>query len=590
VEVLKPLTSTGDTAMVDRFGWPVDDLLVAPVFDFADGDPVAGGVLTPFVGPALTETGAPVAGLPTPWTMYNGTAPTATSFAANENYRTAVALDPGATDDIVILVLCRQSQLAGFCGILGTRTANVGWSVYTSLGTTFFRSDDGPTNIASSYASQPRCWELIGVTYEDGANQRIWASGTLMDTDNVAAQGSLASGLGFGINCQPNGAADLPSDIARGLVFYGSGLAGIAGDAWHQNAAEVILGSLATQGANGAFARTTSASWQSSGGFWHLADRNMERSGDSGGLRLAPQRVNQALRNFDPQAGDAAAILTITGGAVSEQNDAAALLAAGAREWGPSVYEWTNATGVNQYCRMSVQTGDVNARSLQCLIRRTAGAGAVNLGLYNEVGGAFVAGAAINDGYGTRTLVHGQVPAAATCTLCLEMATGTTVRFVAMGIETGPRATTPIPNESNAVAQTRNADVLTTSDTPGDVEGGFGFDAEPLGWSAAETGGASVLGRAGGGNAMLYVTAAGVWELDLDGTTLVTSTVGPTDGASQRLEVRWSTGGVMTLTIDGVQWSAAYDGSVQNAGAWEFELDGGEMAIWDFVTYRNGSG
>ena len=88
---------------------------------------------------------------------------------------------------------------------------------------------------------------------------------------------------------------------------------------------------------------------------------------------------------------------------------------------------------------------------------------------------------------------------------------------------------------------------------------------------------------------MLRVTAAGVWELDLDGVTLVTSTVGPVDGTWQQIDVRWSTDGFIVLRIDGEDFVAVYAGTIQNAGTWQLELDGAEMAIRDFMTVRNGS-
>jgi hypothetical protein len=558
-----------------------------PVLDWADGDGV-----NPFQGPLLVAGGAPTPAQATAWTQEEGTDVTTTDFTTAQSYSSAVNIDPGVNDDYVIAVLTRIKRMDGNYCIFGTRVgATAGILLYTDAvpRLRFANLDTLAAGVTSTGIIEPGN-ALISCTFDDNGLQSLYFNGDLLDADNVAALGTIGVGSGLGLAARSDGTWSMPGSHSRVLFWTGANIADLAPAAWHEALADYVLGTSAAQGAAGDFARNTSASWQNRNGVWAIASSRLPRAGDADGLRLAPARTNQAFANCDPQAGDAAAALTITGGAVAEVDDAAALLAAGAREWGPNVMEWTNATGVDQYCRMSQQTGDVNARSLQCLARRSAGAGAIDLGLYDESAGTFVAGAAIVDAYAARTLVHGQVPVDVDATLCLRMATATTVRFAAHDMSTGPRCTTPIPNDATGAAHTRASDVFTTTDTPADETGGFGLDVTPMGWSAAETGGASLLGRAGGGNAMLYTTAAGVWELDLDGTTLITSTVGPADGVSQRIDVRWASGGLMTLTIDGVVWSAAYDGTIQNAGAWEFEVDGGEMAIRNFYTVRQGSG
>jgi hypothetical protein len=588
VELLDQFTGVGNPRDLADPSTEVGSLFGTPDFLW-----VAGDGNNPTIGPAMVATGAPTAAT-APYRV-DGQDMASEVYTVAQNRAIAAAYDPAITNDVVVHVLMRVSCELANSRLFGTRGAGAGFEFYTTVfaGTTFLVwlvSDGGATQNGTVLSL---CSWVHGVFIIDRTNNLLQtvANGTLGDSDAIVGLGDIASGAGFQIGARPLVTGQ--GEIAFLAMEYGDGAAArwvAGGHALAQTAYQVFTGIAPAQGAEGVFARANPASWQDRNGIWRIAPLRLPRAGDDDGLRLAPTRVNQGYLNINPQAGDAAANLTITGGVATEQNDAAALAAADASSWGPNVYQFANATGVTQYVRMSQQTGDVNPRSLQCLVRRTAGAGAVNLGLYNEVGGAFVAGSAINDGYGTRTLVHGQVPAAATCTLCLEVADATTVRFVAHDMSTGPRCTTPVPNWGAAAPVTRNADVFTTSDTPDDLTGGFGLDVTPLGWSAAETGGASLLGRAGGGNAMLYTTAAGVWELDLDGTTLITSTVGPADGVSQRIDVRWASGGLMTLTIDGAVWSAAYDGTVQNAGAWEFEVDGGEMAVRNFYTVRNGSG
>ncbi len=591
IELLNPLISVGDQNSEDRWGWPVDDLAAHIAFDYADGDGLA-----PFVGPALTAAGTVNQGVATPWVLPDGTPVTCTEFD-NGGLFSATAVDPAlATDDWVVIHLSRHTGQGGTEFVAATRAGagSLGlWQYYTTAGGNRNRVtiDGDLADVFPLVNDVLGGWHLVVSRGDKSANHYLYVnSGVPGDTDNIVGVGDIRGANGIGIGCLPTGGATSEVCVARVLFYYGAGIADIATNAWVDNLMRSVLGSAASQGTDGDPVRVTAGSWQSTGGIWHIAGMSMERAGDADGYRFSPARTNQAFKNRNVVAGDAAAALTATAGVTSEVDDSVALAAAGAHEWGPNVYQFANATGAPQYVRMSQQTGDVNARSLQCLIRRSAGAGAVNLGLYDESAGTFVTGAAINDGYGTRTLVHGQVPADVDCTLCLEVADNTTVRFVAQDMSTGPRCCRPLPNDALAAAAAGNADVFTTSDTPDDETGGFGLDFEPLGWSAAETGGASVLGRAGGGNAMLYVTAAGVWELDLDGTTIITTTATPADGVSQRLDVRWASGGLMTLAVDGIVWSAAYDGTVQNAGAWELELDGGEAAIRNFYVVRNGSG
>ena len=584
---LDPFTSVGDPASVDRFGWPVGDLGV-PDLDWADGDGV-----NPLQGPVLTAASDPDPGQTTPWVDVGGVARTNTEFDGNDYYSSVGSIDPAVNDDFVILVECRIVRLNGAVfTIFATRDGAVaGFFLYTdNLPRWRFASRDGVPATVTSTGLVSIGRVLVGITYDDDGLQYLYCNGNLEDSDNVAALGTIGHGAGIGIAAQPSGGASAPCDIGRIMYWHGPNLAAIATGPWHTDVSDHVLGTRAAQGTAGAFARATSASWQNRNGVWAMGGLGTPKAGDSGGLRCAPARTNQAFSNINPQAGDAAVALTATAGVTAEVDDSADLLAAGAREWGPNVFEFTNATGAVQYVRMSQQTGDVNARSLQALVRRSAGVGAVSLGLYDESAGTFVAGAAIHDGYDARTLVHGQTPADLDCTMCLEIADNTTVRFTAHDMSAGTRCTTPIPNTALAAAAIRNADEWTSDVTPLDLQGGVSLTATPLGWSAAETGGASLLWTVWGAQATLRVSAAGFWELALDGTTTLTSTVQPADGVANDIRFFWSTGGLITLTVDDDTQTGPYDGTIRWAGEWQLIAQIAEFEVKDFTTYRNGSG
>jgi len=587
IELLHPYRFVGARRAEDRFGWrAADDLTAFIRVDWADGDGV-----NPAVGPTWTQAGVVTAGEPTPWQQRADLSNvTASRFLATSDYRTATPLDPGLTDDFVIAALIRNDINIGQTMVAATRTNAQGWRLYISGASLRLYIRDTLGVWAQVLSDIGTGWALFSMSFDESGLARMYLNGHPVDTVDVTPLGNIASGLGLGLTATPTGGQRWNGSVARFMYWIGAAIADLTPDAWHLDLANDALGTLADQGADGTHDRNTMASWQNTSGVWHLGGIRMSRAGDDDGIRLAPARTNQAFKNCQIVAGDAAAVLTATGGVVSEVDDSAALLAADAQEWGDDVYQFANATGAVQYVRMSQQTGNVNARSLQCLVRRSAGAGAVNLGLYDESAGTFVAGAAINDGYGTRTLVHGQVPTDVDCTLCLEVADNTTIRFIAQGMETGPTCTTPVPNLAVAAAAARNADDFVTSDTPADETGGVSLSVTPLSWSGADTGGASLLWTTAGAQSTLFVTAAGVWELQLDGTTTITSTAGPAADVWQDISIRWAAGGLMTLTIDGEQWSAAYDGTIRWGGTWQLFAQQGEFAVRDFTTYRNGSG
>lgn len=588
-QLLHPFTRIGDKLAADRFEWPVDDL-GAPDLDWADGDG-----LNPFVGPGpFVAGGAPAAGLQTPWQERDFSDVTCTGFDEGEHLRyNAAAFDPAVGDDIIFLLLARARFFAGGTSVLfSTRIAlGTGWTIYQlANGTVTFLMEDTLAASVGSGTGPAMGWALWGVTVDRGARQWLYRSGTPDDDDDISGLGDVASGVGVAINSRCNGTQDHPSDIARAMVWYGVNLAATATAAWHLDVAQSVLGDRPDQGAAGDFARATGATWQNRNGVWSIGGTDTVRAGDSGGLRCSTTRTNQAYKNTDLRAGDAAVILTATGGVVSDVDDSVALTAAGAREFGPTVCQVANATGGVIHARMSQVTGSVVRRSLQALVRRSAGVGAVSLGLYDESAGTFVAGAAIHDGYDARTLVHGQTPADLDCTMCLEIADNTTVRFTAHDMSAGTRCTTPIPNTALAAAAIRNADEWTSDVTPLDLQGGVSLTATPLGWSAAETGGASLLWTVWGAQATLRVSAAGFWELALDGTTTLTSTVQPADGVANDIRFFWSTGGLITLTVDDDTQTGPYDGTIRWDGEWQLIAQIAEFAVRNFATYRNGSG
>ena len=577
----------------DRFGWRVD-ALAPPDLDWASGDPEDGGIVTPFVGPELTVVGASVDGVATPWQLRDHTPVTCREFPAGTHLISTEAFDAGATDDMVLLVLFRRRFTAGQSTIVSTRDAAAqGWELgHTTGDISIYTEDVATTEIETDGSvNHVEGWYLMGVTWDRDGDQSIYVCGLLDSNDSIAALGSVAAGTGIAINATTDGAQDGWCQIARVMVWYGHGAAAIATDAWHEAVMHSALGIAPAQGADGDFHKISAGTYVDAFDQWRFAGDNLPRTGIDG-IRLAAVGTNLAQRNFNPQAGDAALVLTWTGAdAPTTVDDAAALAAAGAQAWGPRAYEYANTTGAPQHVRMSQATANTTNKSLQCLIRRTAGVGAVSLGLYDESAGTFVAGAAIHDGYDARTLVHGQIPVDTDCTLCLEVADATTIRWVAHDMETAPWNVYPLPNRSTiGGASLRALDEVVCSDTPPDAGGGVALTVTPVGWSADEPNGASILWTVWGAQATLHVTAAGFWRLELDGTTLITSTEGPVDGVAQDIRIFWSEDSLMSLSVDGVIETADYDGTIRWAGAWQLVAQQAEWLVSSFHTLRNGSG
>jgi hypothetical protein len=224
----------GDPSNADRFGWPVDGL-GTPTLDWADGDEG-----TPAQGPALDKEGTPAAGTATPWTLYNGTSVTCTTFAVGEHFDTATTMNPTAGNDMVILGLFKAAQ-TNTTVIVGTRSGGAGWMLYgAATPAVFFRSEDAVANVVSSATNTPNAYTLAGVTYDASGDQYLYVNGSPGDNDTVSGLGAL-TGVGVGVNSRAGGTFDEPSCIVRVMVWYGSNLAAIADAAWHLALAKSIV-------------------------------------------------------------------------------------------------------------------------------------------------------------------------------------------------------------------------------------------------------------------------------------------------------------------------------------------------------------
>jgi hypothetical protein len=549
-----------------------------------------GGV--PNVADVLTLTGVPTVGV-SPYQLDGGGAVPLELYGGASRRQTVANVDPLAAEDIVVFGTASADTADAVFGT-SSALAGRGYKIQrTGTENTIRARINGDTGLNLTIAGASTgvgSFFSYCIVVERGANSTLYVGGTTTSIAGATPAGVIGGAEGFSIGALIGGANALVGCVGIISIWYGVGIA--AG--WNTTLADELFamtdGIRQRQGATlPAFTRGSSASWQNRNGVWFIPAIDMPRAGDAtvagqSGGRIAPLRENECYRNLTP--ANTNGIVWTGGVAPTVVDDSAALLAAGCQAFGPNVYQYANSTGAVQYIRSGAQSGDVNPRSQSVLARITAGAG-VDIGLYDEVGATF-AGAAITDGYATRTLDHGRVPAAATTTWCLRVQNGATVRFIAQQKEVGPRTTTIIPVYSTVAAETRLAETFTLPDTPLDAGGGIEFGITAMDWASGSLGVASrVIERSGGVTLLVSINAAGAVEAT-DGTTTVgTSTLD--DGVRSFVRLTWGDGG-LRLEVDGVVEDVAYDGVLPQTGTFVIESTVGEYAIDSFRWLRQQSG
>jgi len=577
VEWLQDFKYTGLDSASDRLGWPVDHL-GTPDFDWADGDG-----LTPEEGPALTASGSPTAGVATPWTGRDGQAITCTAFAGGEHYKyTATGFDPGSGEDMVILALVWSWPSGTLNAYLSTRDTGVGWMLYRLAdGTVRFTAQDSGGSVTSQGQIQLG-WNVLGITYDADEKQYLYVNGALADSDTVSGLGSLASGLGIAVNARPQGDYDEPSMIARGMAWYGSGLAGLAPAAWHKRVAAYVLGYQNLQGDDQPTFTRASAAVKKVGTRYHVFGSGAARAGSSEGLLIEGAGTNKCYNTINPQATTG---WSVTGGTHTVVDDSASL-GANLREAGPNVHQFANSDGVDRYIYGGAATGNTNKHSASVFARLTAGAGA-ELGVRDASGGGFTKWADISDSYAL-TKIANQTPGDTDEQFCIKVPDGCTIRFILPQIEESTICTSPIPNVATAATATRAADVLDTTITPRDAEGAIEAGLTPYQWSGTEPGAdAQIVTRDGGAASLIRYESSGSGSYaSEDGTNTANPAVAPADGTRRLARVRWGNAG-LSLDVAGTRDSQSYDGALAASGV--VRLGAGVPVYLDSMRiYRHG--
>lgn len=599
-----PLDRVGSPGCADRMGWsPLDELPAgAIVLDVNDADIAAamGGIVTPGVGPALTITGAPVTGRPTPWVDCAGRPVLMSRFPTGTYLASAPGvLDPTDPQHVYAVALYRAppgitSGLFGTRGAGGAGTGR-GWLMRTSSYAQYGQVE-GDTYRVSISGIEVRCqWAIGSLFVVRGGNITQGLNGAIVDTDPAPA-GSLAGGAAF----QVGAAAGVYSSglgLVRLVVVHSATIDTIITTAWRARLAALVMGTSARMGADPSYVRASPRTLYVAGRVHHVSQGMPPIEGDTGlGADAAIVSVTSKNHSFVTGDGttylaDRDAGLTITANPVDDTTN----LAAVAPDCTGLVLAAQNPTGGPLVLRLGNAIGGAPVTSwasIRCRIY--AGAGTPRLG-WSTAGGAFTAISNVAAAYARTSGTA--LPAAATDKQAIEIPAGASVYLVLWCAGQG----SIVPDEVLSVdAAGASATVvmgtLTTTEDPADGQGSVEMSITPRGWSGAGAGTPGFLYLTGGGGAVVYVTG-GTWRAAIDGTTVLDSGIAPADGVEHHIRLRWVTGVGMSMEVRLsstmallARVNAAYDGSLQAAGTWQALSNGGGAKVRGLRSYRNGGG
>ena len=489
----------------------------------------------------------------------------------------AGVLDPAAGDDFYVAMLLKypDREVGGAQALLGnTIGAGRGFMVYVdAAGITFFMcigaaaATVGVTGILSS-------WVLLQAIYDANGNIRLCLGGT--EAAGAAPAGDVfPSLLPFQIFSSVFPIQN--AEVAWAIYQHGAGLADLATLAFRTSLVQLTSGLCPRIGTPGTFTRASAASGIDDNGRHFIVQTWRPRAGDPEGGRLAPSRVNKCYRNINPANTTACGV---SGGVLSVVNDAAQLITDGCDCWGPNVYQMVPGVA-DRVVICGGQTANLNPHSLQLLLRGAAGGETVTLCLRDASSGAL------------------QVVQVLTCTTawqlfrapnitptdidqqwCIYVEAGDTLLFIGHQLEEGDTCSSLIPGFAYAAGATRAAEVLTTTWTPRDAEGGYSLGVRPEGWSAAGAAATNlVMTRSGGASNMLRQLAGegGRWRIE-DGTNIAQEAAA-TAAAGVRQEISAGWGPRLLLDVDAAQAAAPYDGALAAAGTVVLQASGQEVAI-----------
>jgi hypothetical protein len=492
----QPLTHVGSAAAVDRMGWEALDLLPAGsiVLDVNDTDiaAAAGGIVTPYVGPALTELGgAATTGLDTPWIDWTYADVLESRFGASSYLRhTATALDPALAQHVIGVALV-EARTQGSRPFFATRPSGGGrgfWFYTGSTGGTYVRVE-GDAVVTSGSTLSGWGKQLASFTIDRGGNIRVYANGVLLDTDACPA-GAIGAGSGIAIAGYPNaGIGRL--NVVRMVLAYGTTLDAIGVDDWHQYLAECALGHLPRTRFEGdtrsTYARSSGRIYRPSGAdpAYLLSTHCPPFGGGEAGSDGATVTVTS--KNILPKNGenttylaDADVGLTVAANPVDDSANLDTVVPGA----GGVAFQVANPTGGELFLRLpnAIGGGAPATSWFSIRLRKAVDTGAVRLGWMTAAGAFTQVTASAADNYARNTGVG--TPGAVTDKLALGLPAGSTTYFVlyAAGLGNAAPPDDPVSQTAVGASATIAQGALFTGIDPSDDVCTVETELTPDGW------------------------------------------------------------------------------------------------------------
>jgi hypothetical protein len=501
---------------------------------------------------------------------------------------TASIHDPALTDDAVAFCFGSQSGKTPVSSrMLATRVGGQGWQIFVAATTMACAWSDAGGVISRTVSVLTGSVFLVVMVVDRDDDMTLFANS--ISSGGIAVPGGASAGSGLGIGGSPSGGTLFDGQLYACGYWYGPSIA----DDWLTDSAAMVhefthlfTGIYPRRGSRGVYTRASVASWKNRNGIWHLASQGLPRAGDSEGLLLEPQRQNDVYNVLNAQVTTG---WSVDGGThTAAVDDSSALDAADLGAWGPDVHRFVPG-GSDQVIYGGTQNGNANAHCITVAIRGAAGGESVDLGLRDVSAGTVqnLQTIVCTTSYQLIT-VENQTPADTDMQWCLDCDAGDTVYFVAAQLEEGAVPSTIAPNSATGGALIRPQDVLDLSETPSDTQGSIELTVTPQDWGGTDAGTPTILTRATGSPAQLYVGAGGTWCADLDGTTTLNSTVAPVDGVAQTIRLRW-VGSRMSIDVNGTRVTETYNYAIDGSGVWRLAADA-PVRVRNLRTYQSGGG
>jgi hypothetical protein len=326
----------------------------------------------------------------------------------------------------------------------------------------------------------------------------VWVNGVESGAGTAIVPASITGGIGIG--GAPNGTNRALAESGTEWCAAWSGVGIYAG--WVADSSRLIkrlsfesLGLRETQTNSkywaydefgGGSGNDSGNSFVDHNGRWWFAAEKTARAGNPKGLLAHGYATNSVVaggstvQNCNPTGAGG---WVVTGGALAAVSDAAALLAANARVWGPNVYQFTNISGTSQIAYANFALTAARIYHFYLLARYSSGANA-ELGFYNTATTVFTSVGSIQDGYALTRFLDQACPTA-NDKFAIRTQDQTVLLFIGHALLYRGALQYPPPYRSTPWSNETQRSLALTEHTPTDLSGSYLIELAPTCWSTA---------------------------------------------------------------------------------------------------------